>query len=162
MITGFRWHNGGAQAYYKVDPDLSTFGKALANGFSVSALAGKREYMRLGGLHHTDKARVFLLSTTHGAETHGLMAAIATMRIYRDEPVIEHFFRQGNRLRDGVNQCIAHHRLKLTSWFAGMPSCLTYATLDSGSRAPSQAFRTLVPSGDDTPGRTHAFVSPLL
>ena len=40
MITGFRWHNGGAQARYGIRPDLSTFGKALANGFSVSALAG--------------------------------------------------------------------------------------------------------------------------
>ena len=47
---------------------------------SVSALAGKREFMRLGGLDHTDEPRVFLLSTTHGAETHALAAAIATMR----------------------------------------------------------------------------------
>ena len=38
MITGFRWHLGGAQAYYGVVPDLSTFGKALGNGFAVSAL----------------------------------------------------------------------------------------------------------------------------
>ncbi len=143
MITGFRWHNGGAQAYYNVDPDLSAFGKALANGFSVSALAGKREYMRLGGLYHTDKPRVFLLSTTHGAETHGLMAAIATMRIYRDEPVIEHLFRQGNRLRDGLNQCIAYHKLQAHVMVAGLPSCLTYATLDA-ALVPSQAFRSLL------------------
>jgi glutamate-1-semialdehyde 2,1-aminomutase len=47
MITGFRWHNGGAQEYYGVDADLSAFGKALGNGFAISALAGKREYMRL-------------------------------------------------------------------------------------------------------------------
>ena len=82
MITGFRWHNGGAQKVYGIVPDLSTFGKALANGFSVSALAGRREFMRLGGLDH-DRPRVFLLSTTHGAETHALAAAIATMQVYR-------------------------------------------------------------------------------
>ena len=58
--------------------------------FSVSALAGKREYMRLGGLDQTDKPRVFLLSTTHGAETHALAAAIANMQMYKREPVIEH------------------------------------------------------------------------
>ena len=142
MITGFRWHKGGAQAYYEVDPDLSTFGKALANGFSVSALAGKREFMRLGGLHHTDKARVFLLSTTHGAETHGLMAAIATMRIYRDEPVIAHLFRQGERLRSGLTQCIARRGLNAHVQVRGLPCCLAYATMDN-SLAPSQAFRTL-------------------
>ena len=90
MITGFRWHNGGAQKVYGIVPDLSAFGKALANGFSVSALAGRREFMRLGGLDHHDRARVFLLSTTHGAETHALAAAIATMRVYQHECVIEH------------------------------------------------------------------------
>ena len=58
MITGFRWDNGGAQKIYGVVPDLSCFGKALANGFSVSALAGKREFMELGGFAH-DRERVF-------------------------------------------------------------------------------------------------------
>src|SRR5262249_53179341 len=36
MITGFRWHNGGAQSYFNLNPDLSTFGKAMGNGFSVA------------------------------------------------------------------------------------------------------------------------------
>ncbi len=65
---------------YGVTPDLSTFGKAIGNGFSLSALAGRREIMELGGLDH-DRERVFLLSTTHGAETPALAAAIATMAI---------------------------------------------------------------------------------
>lgn len=142
MITGFRWHSGGAQAYYGIDPDLSTFGKALANGFSVSALAGKREFMRLGGLQHADKPRVFLLSTTHGAETHGLMAAIATMQVYRDQPVIEHLFRQGERLRGGISASISRHRLTDYVRIVGLPCCLTYATLDQDLR-PSQSFRSL-------------------
>src|SRR6185436_16445321 len=71
MITGFRWHLGGAQTLYGVTPDLSTFGKALANGFALSALVGRRDVMERGGLRH-DAERVFLLSTTHGAETHAL------------------------------------------------------------------------------------------
>ena len=45
-ITGFRWHLGGAQGLYGVVPDMSIFGKGMANGFSQSALAGKREVMR--------------------------------------------------------------------------------------------------------------------
>ena len=112
MITGFRWHNGGAQKLYDIVPDLSTFGKAFANGFSVSALAGRREYMRLGGLDHHDRPRVFLLSTTHGAETHALAAAIATMQVYQHEGVIEHLYRQGERLRRETEQAVRRHGLE--------------------------------------------------
>src|SRR4051812_9354393 len=48
MITGFRWHLGGGQAYFGVTPDLSTFGKAMANGFSLAAVTGRREVMEVG------------------------------------------------------------------------------------------------------------------
>ncbi len=143
MITGFRWHNGGAQAVYGIVPDLSCFGKALGNGFSVSALAGKREFMRLGGLDHTDMPRVFLLSTTHGAETHALAAAIATMQIYEREPVISHLYRQGARLQTGTEQAIARHGLANFVKTSGRPCCLLYATLDQNQK-PSQAFRSLL------------------
>ena len=142
MITGFRWHRGGAQAAYGIVPDLSCFGKALANGFSVSALAGRREIMRLGGLDHHDRPRVFLLSTTHGAETHALAAAMATMEVYQTEPVVEHLARQGERLRTMANQAIARHRLQGFVQIAGRPCCLSYVTRDH-DMAPSQAFRTL-------------------
>ena len=47
MITGFRWHIQGAQSFYNVEPDLCTFGKAMANGFAVAALAGKKEIMQI-------------------------------------------------------------------------------------------------------------------
>lgn len=142
MITGFRWHNGGAQKVYEIVPDLSTFGKALANGFSVSGLAGRREFMRLGGLDHTDRPRVFLLSTTHGAETHGLAAAIATMQTYQREPVIEHLYRQGTSLKEQAEQAICRHGLTDFVKITGRPCCLLYATLDHEGK-PSQAFRTL-------------------
>jgi glutamate-1-semialdehyde 2,1-aminomutase len=142
MITGFRWHNGGAQKVYGIRPDLATFGKALANGFSVSALAGRRELMRLGGLDHDDRPRVFLLSTTHGAETHALAAAIATMEVYRREGVIEHLYRQGTRLRQQAEEAVRRHSLSEFVQILGRPCCLTYATLGPDGRA-SQAFRTL-------------------
>jgi glutamate-1-semialdehyde 2,1-aminomutase len=142
MITGFRWHNGGAQKLYGIVPDLSTFGKALANGFSVSALAGRREFMRLGGLDHNDRPRVFLLSTTHGAETHALAAAIATMEVYQREGVIEHLYRQGTRLRQQTETAIRRHGLTEFVQILGKACCLSYATLDQDGR-PSQAFRTL-------------------
>jgi len=141
LITGFRWHLGGAQKAYGIGPDLSTFGKAMGNGFSVSALAGKKELMELGGLHH-DKERVFLLSATHGAENHALAAAIETMKIYRRDNVVEQLYRQGERLRAGINREI--EALGLVGHFEllGRPSNLTYATRDQ-SRRLSQSFRTL-------------------
>lgn len=142
MITGFRWHNGGGQKVYDIVPDLATFGKAMSNGFSVSALVGKREYMRLGGFDHFDRPRVFLLSTTHGAETHALAAAIATMRTYKQEPVIEHLYRAGDRLREGIGQAIARHGLEAQVPLMGRSCCLLFGSRDAEGQ-PSQAFRTL-------------------
>ncbi len=141
MITGFRWHNGGGQAYYDIVPDLSTFGKALGNGFAVSALVGKREYMELGGINH-DRERVFMLSTTHGAETHALAAAIATIDVYKREPVIAHLERQGRRLRAGIEQEIARNGLEGHFLVLGKPCALVYATRDQ-EKKDSQPFRTL-------------------
>ncbi len=143
MITGFRWHARGAQKLYGIKADLSSFGKALANGFSVSALAGQREFMRLGGLDHVDRPRVFLLSTTHGAETHALAAAITTMQIYQSEPVIEHLERQGERLRSLAEGVIRHHGLEGYVGMVGRSSCLLYTTLDLDHK-PSQPLRTLL------------------
>lgn len=141
MITGFRWHNGGAQTYYGVTPDLSTFGKALGNGFSLSALAGRSEIMRLGGLEH-NQPRVFLLSTTHGAETHALAAGIEVMRIYQQEPVVRTLWEQGRKLAEGVGKAIADLELEDFFGVAGKPCCLTYTARDA-NRQPSQEFRTL-------------------
>jgi glutamate-1-semialdehyde 2,1-aminomutase len=141
MITGFRWHNGGAQEVYGFVPDLSCFGKALANGFSLSALAGKRDIMKLGGIRH-DKERVFLLSTTHGAENHALAAAIATMAVYRNEPVVEHLYLQGERLRTGIEGITAELGIGEHFRLSGRPCNLLFATLDR-DRKPSQLFRTL-------------------
>lgn len=141
MINGFRWHNGGGQGYHNIIPDLSCFGKAIGNGFAVSALAGKRELMKLGGIDH-EKERVFLLSTTHGAERHSLAAAMETMRVYKREPVIEHLWRQGVRLAKGVEKSVNEHQLEGYVGTIGRPCCLVYFTRDA-EKQPSQPFRTL-------------------
>jgi glutamate-1-semialdehyde 2,1-aminomutase len=141
MITGFRWSNGGAQAVHGITPDLSTFGKGMANGFPVAALAGRQDIMQLGGLTH-ERERVFLLSTTHGAEHAGLGAAIETMRIYRDEPVVETLQRQGRRLQAGVNEASRVHGLASHVQVIGHPANLVFATRD-GDGQPSQALRAL-------------------
>jgi glutamate-1-semialdehyde 2,1-aminomutase len=141
IVTGFRLHLGGAQKIHGVVPDLSTFGKAMGNGFSIAALVGKKEIMELGGLYH-NKEKVFLLSTTYGAETHALAAALATMKIYETEPVIEHLYRQGERLMRGVNQSVQEHHLDEYFGLLGRPCSLLYFTRDL-EKQPSQPLRSL-------------------
>jgi glutamate-1-semialdehyde 2,1-aminomutase len=140
-ITGFRWHIGGAQATYGVVPHLSTFGKGMGNGFAIAALAGPREIMSLGGLDHT-RERVFLLSTTHGAETHALAAAWETLHVYRRSNVVEQLYRQGERLRTGIQQCVSRHKIGGQFEVQGRPCNLIYVTKDADGER-SQAFRTL-------------------
>ncbi len=103
MITGFRWDLQGACKYYGVEPDLVTFGKGMANGFSVAALGGKREIMDMGGLT-PGKERVFLVSTTHGAEMSGLGAFIETIDVYKELNVTKHIWEMGTQLVEGFNE----------------------------------------------------------
>lgn len=142
MITGFRWHLGGAQTLYDIVPDLSTFGKAMGNGFAISALAGKREFMELGGLND-ERERVFLLSTTHGAETHALAAFMAVVNAYEDFDVVGHLIQQGKRLKQGLDTSIQAHDLEGFVSVPGHPTCLVCATADHGGPG-SQPFRTLM------------------
>jgi len=141
MITGFRWHLGGAQGLYGVAPDLSTFGKAMANGFSVSALCGKRELMQLGS-RQREEDDVFLLSTTHGAETPSLAAAIKTMEVYRREPVVSHLHRQGDRLARGVRAAALRHGVERHFEVLGRACNLLYVARGPDG-LPSQQYRTL-------------------
>ena len=140
-ITGFRWAAGGAQSVYGVTPDLSTWGKAMGNGFSVAALAGRRELMELGGLR-TDRPRVFLLSSTHGAETTGLAAFRAVVKAYRETDPVATMERQGRLLAEGVNAAAAEAGIEEYLSVLGRPSCQIFRTTDA-TGAPSQAMRTL-------------------
>jgi len=142
MITGFRWHLQGAQTYFGVEPDLSTFGKAMANGFSVAAVTGKREFMEVGAIRSTGMERTFLLSTTHGGEMPGLGAFIEAVKIYRQEPVIDHFWRYGQRLRDGMTEVAARHGLQSYFSLDGPPVSLNYLTRDKDGNL-STKMRTL-------------------
>jgi glutamate-1-semialdehyde 2,1-aminomutase len=141
IVTGFRWHNGGAQAVYGVRPHLSTFGKGMGNGFSIAGLVGRKDIMEAGGIFH-DRERVFLLSTTYGAETHHLAAALQTMRTYEEQPVVAHLRRQGERLRRGIDGLVRSLELDGHFGVEGHPADLIYYTRDAEKRS-SQAFRTL-------------------
>jgi glutamate-1-semialdehyde 2,1-aminomutase len=142
LITGFRFDTPGAQSLYGVVPDMSTFGKAMANGFSVSALVGHREIMELGGTRHCDRPKVFLLSATHGGETHAIAATIATIREMLDEPVIRHVWRVGEAFQRAINEAAAKADLSEHVRCDGYPPSplLSFVGLD---RQPSAELRTL-------------------
>jgi len=108
MITGFRWHLQGAQTYFGIAPDISTFGKGMGNGFAIAAMVGRRDIMELGGLSH-DRKRTFLLSTTHGAENHALAAMQAALTVFRAEDVVGHLWRTGEALIEGLNVAARRH-----------------------------------------------------
>jgi glutamate-1-semialdehyde 2,1-aminomutase len=100
MISGVRFDIRGAHHLWGVYPDLACFGKAVANGYSFSLLAGRRDIMELGGLRHS-RRRVFLLSQTHSSETIGLAACRATLDECRRVDISRHIWALGKRLVDG-------------------------------------------------------------
>jgi glutamate-1-semialdehyde 2,1-aminomutase len=142
MITGFRWHERGAQFIYGIEPDLCTFGKGLANGFPLSALAGRREVMRLGGFVD-DVDRVFLLSQTGGAQPWALAAMLAVIDTYQREQIATQLHRIGADLRRKVTEVVDTAGLSSYFQLMGRDCNLVYVAKDDRGE-PSQAFRTLV------------------
>lgn len=142
MITGFRWDMKGAQHLYGVTPDLCTFGKAMANGFSVACVAGRREIMELGSIEIEGRERVFLLSTTHGAEMGGLGAFIATMAFMRQHGVVKHLWEYGQKLITIMRRKAIQHGVADSFKVGGAACSPYYLTLD-GAGLNSLALRTL-------------------
>ena len=142
MITGFRWHIKGAQHYYDIKPDLCTFGKAMANGFSVAAIAGKREIMELGSIEKEGAERLFLLSTTHGAEMSGLGAFVETMKYVQENRVVEHLWSYGKALIEMMNSTAKEFGLEKNFVAGGIECSPYYLTFDQDGQN-SLPLRTL-------------------
>lgn len=142
MVTGLKWSVPGAARYFGVDADLYTFGKGISNGFAAAALTGRREIMQLGGLEPEGQRKLFLLSSTHGAESSGLAAMIATINIMRDGEVIRANWQAGEALRRRLEAVTACHDLSDYVFICGYP-CLMAADLRGPVGKPDDAFRTL-------------------
>jgi glutamate-1-semialdehyde 2,1-aminomutase len=112
MITGFRWDLRGAQSFFGINPDLSTFGKGMANGFSVAAVVGKKKFMSVGSINKKGKERSFILSTTNGAEMCGLGAFLETVKFYKQKKVINHLWNFGKKLKEKMRDIIKKHNLQ--------------------------------------------------
>jgi glutamate-1-semialdehyde 2,1-aminomutase len=142
MITGFRWDINGAQSRFNVDPDLCTFGKAMANGYAVAALGGKKEIMELGGIKEVGAERVFLISTTHGAEMSSLGAFIKTVDIIESRGVISHLWNYGKELKEGMNQIAKELGINDFFYVEGFDCSPSYITKDKNGEI-SLSYRTL-------------------
>lgn len=99
VITGFRHAMGGYQALVGVTPDLTTLAKALGNGVPVAALAGRHELMNR--FSTTADGDVWFAGTYNGNAV-GLAAALTSIETLEREPVHEHVFRLGERMRSGL------------------------------------------------------------
>jgi len=142
MITGFRWALEGAASYFGIQPDLMTFGKGMANGFSVAAVTGRREVMEVGAIDKHGAERVFLLSTTHGGEMSGLGAFIETVKIYQEKDVCRHLWDFGSQLKKQMNDLAVELGIHDFFEIVGPAVSLNYITRDPQGDV-SLEYRTL-------------------
>lgn len=103
-ITGFRFSEGGAQAIFGVTPDLSTFGKGIANGFPLSAVVGKREIM-------SEMENIFF-SGTFGGELLSLAAGKAVLQLHQENLIAPQLANIGNKLKIELQAIIESHSLQ--------------------------------------------------
>ncbi len=96
VITGFRLSLGGAQQHFGITPDLSIFAKAIASGYAISAIVGKREWMEL-----IESARVIHAGTMN-ANNPTVAAALATITVLETEKPHERMFMLGKKLMSGL------------------------------------------------------------
>jgi glutamate-1-semialdehyde aminotransferase/spore coat polysaccharide biosynthesis protein SpsF (cytidylyltransferase family) len=113
VVTGFRIALGGAQSHFGVTPDLACFGKAMANGFPLSAVVGRTDVMELFD-------EVFF-SLTFGGEAVSLAAALATIREMQEHDVVGHLWQLGATLKDGYNVLARELGLGGITWCEGLP-----------------------------------------
>lgn len=135
VITGFRHSLGGFQKLCGVTPDLTTLGKAMANGYPIAAVCGKHGLM--DRFNTRDGGDVFFAGTYNGHPL-GCAAALATIEVMEREPVHHQIFLLGDKIRDGLRDIAS--RLKLRATVAGFGSVfLTYFM-----EGPIRSYRDLL------------------
>ncbi len=124
--TGFRHALGGYQSLCGVRPDLSVFGKALANGYPLGAIGGRADLMEY--FVHPDPARRVLIAGTYNAHPLATVAAIATLEklASRREEIYRHLERLGRAMEEGLQQLLAQRGLRGTVSRQGSAFCLYF------------------------------------
>jgi glutamate-1-semialdehyde aminotransferase len=151
--TGFRLALGGAQEIYGVTPDLTALGKAMSNGYPVSALVGCRPVM--------DAARSTFISSTYFPNGLSMAAALATLETLVSERVLDHVDNIGTQLAAELATIVAETGLPVTqSPYPQMPFLYFDRTLDSGQDARRDRFYgDLAGRGVFAHPRHHGFLS---
>ena len=116
ICTGFRISAGGAQKKYKITPDLSTFGKGIANGFPLSVLAGKKKYMK--------RMNEIFFSGTFGGEISSLLAAKYTIKFLIKNQTIKKNYNKGLYLKKKINFLLKKYHLTDLLELSGDPTWL--------------------------------------
>ncbi len=116
VLTGFRLALGGAQEYFGITPDLTTYAKAMANGYPIAAYGGHRDVMA--------KLDDVILTSTYAGDAISLAAARATLEVMTREPVIRHLWDMGGRLRDGFDE--SARSIGLNARCFGLPPALNF------------------------------------
>ena len=143
MISGFKWSMQGAHTYFNVQADMTTWGKGIANGFSACALTGRAEVMELGGIRAEGEDKLFLISSTHGAETTGLAAMLATIEAFKAENMIESNWLRGEILKSTLEKIIEKHQLSSFLKILGYP-CLFALACHNSKGEVDDFYRTLI------------------
>ncbi|MEX2235079.1 MAG: aspartate aminotransferase family protein [Cyclobacteriaceae bacterium] len=107
VITGFRTSLGGAQKYYNVIPDLSIFAKAIASGYPISAIVGKKDWMNL-----IAEGKVIHAGTMNSSNS-TVAAAIGTLEVLESENVVQRIFKLGLQLMEGLREIGKQHNTNL-------------------------------------------------
>jgi glutamate-1-semialdehyde 2,1-aminomutase len=136
VITGFRHHIGGYQAVCGVTPDLTTMGKAMANGFPIAAIGGKRALMERFNPHAGGD--VFFAGTYNGYAG-AVAAALATIELLESGTVYPHLFRLGERLRSGLREIT--ERLGVPATVTGFGSVFVEYFLEGPIRSYDDLLR---------------------
>jgi len=134
VLTGFRLALGGAQEYYGVTPDLACVSKAIANGYPLSAVVGRREIMEVFD--------TVFVSMTFAGDAIALAAAKATLTQLRDRRVIEVLWEQGRKLQDGYNALGREFRVQPVTECIGLAP-RTAITFKDDAGAESLVFKSL-------------------
>ena len=130
--SGFRCSLGGAQKLFGVTPDLSTFGKAMANGYAIAALVGKEEYMQV----LADKV---FLSSTFFPNSDGIVAAIKTIEILERDRILDVVAAKGRKFGAEVEKVVEESGVPVN--FTGAP-WMPYITFKKDEAGLYKKLRT--------------------
>ena len=131
VTSGFRINHGGIHLIYGVNPDMAVFGKALGNGFPISAILGKREVMKA--------AETSFISSTFWTERVGFVAALATLNKMKERDVQAQLIRFGKRINEGWKKLADSYNVPIV--ISGIEP-LTHISFDLPDPLKYQTFYT--------------------